>query len=57
MAVLLAVAMSKVTPLAGAGEERFTVNVKLVVPLFPSFCVTSLIVRQTGEFKTTGLPL
>src|SRR6266545_4057671 len=37
--------MSKVTPLVGAAVERLTVKVKIVVPLWPSFCETSLIVR------------
>ena len=42
VAVLSAVAMSKVTPPAPAGEERLTVKVKVVVPALPSFCETSL---------------
>src|SRR5689334_17912490 len=37
--------MSKVTPPAPVGAERLTVKVKLVVPAFPSFKETSLIVR------------
>ena len=45
LAVPSAVAMSKVTPPAGAGAERLTVNVKVVVPALPSFSETSLIVR------------
>ena len=42
VAVLSWVAMSKVTG-AGAGVERLTVKVKLVVPVSPSFRLTSLI--------------
>src|SRR5690349_12985168 len=37
--------MSKVTPPGPAGADRLTVKVKLVVPAFPSFSETSLIVR------------
>src|SRR3954465_5768460 len=37
--------MSKVTPPGPAGAERLPVKVKLVVPAFPSFKGTSLIVR------------
>ena len=40
--VVLAVAMSNVTPPAPAGAERLTVKVKVVVPALPSFCETSL---------------
>src|SRR3954468_474057 len=40
--------MSKVTPPGPAGVERLTVKVKLVVPAFPSFRETSLIVRLGG---------
>ena len=41
-AVPSAVAMSKVTPPAGAGAKRLTVNEKFVVPVSPSFWETSL---------------
>src|SRR4051812_38357113 len=49
--------MSKVTPPAPAGAERLTVKVKLVVPAFPSFKETSLIVRlgRTGPQGFSGL--
>src|SRR5438045_3732628 len=40
--------MSKVTPPAGAGAERLTVKVKLVVPASPSLSETSLLDRFTG---------
>src|SRR5947207_14756023 len=43
MAMLSCVAMSKVTPPAGAGNERLTVKVNVVVPLLPSAAVISLI--------------
>ena len=42
--------MSKVTPPAGAGADRLTVKVKVVVPALPSLSETSLIVR----FGTAG---
>ena len=50
VAVLSAVAMSKVTPPAPAGAESETVNVAVTVPEFPSVTVTSLIERA----GTTG---
>ena len=39
--------MSNVTPPTGAGDERLTVNMKLVVPASPSARETSLIERFT----------
>ncbi len=56
MAVPLAVAMSKVTPPAGAGAERLTVKVKVVVPALPSFSETSLIVRLGAASSLTIVP-
>lgn len=43
VAVLSWVAMLNVTPPAGAGADRLTVNVAVVVPAFPSVTETSLI--------------
>jgi hypothetical protein len=43
VALSFAVAMSNVTPPAPAGESRLTVKVKVVVPDWPSACVTSVI--------------
>src|ERR1043166_5068320 len=40
--------MSKVTSVESAGADKLTVNVAVVVPLFPSATVTSLIVRSGG---------
>ena len=54
MAVLSWVAMSKVTPPGGAGVDRKTVKVKVVVPESPSFRVTSLIVKSVQFPK--GVP-
>ena len=43
--MLSAVAISKVTPPAGAALDRVTVKVKAVVPEFPSAAVTSEMLR------------
>src|SRR6266480_907209 len=40
--------MSKVISADGAGDDRLTVKVAVVVPLLPSVTVTSLIVRFGG---------
>ena len=42
------VAMSKITSVEGAGADRLTVKVAVIVPEFPSVTVTSLIVRLGG---------
>src|SRR5262245_4503672 len=49
VAVLSAVAISKVTPAAPAGGERFTTKLNDVVPAFPSLAETSVMVRLGGE--------
>ena len=52
LAVLSAVAISKVTPPAGAGAERLTAKLKEVVPELPSAILTSSMVtfgEQTPE--------
>src|SRR5437879_6369407 len=41
--------MSNVTSVEGAGADKLTVKVAVVVPLLPSITVTSLIVRFGGE--------
>ena len=48
-------AISKVTPPAGAGVERLTVNVNIVVPPFPSLCEISLI-ESVGFTERTDEP-
>src|SRR2546423_15399743 len=55
VAVLSAVAMSKDTPPAGAGVERLTVNVKIVVPELPSFCETSFM-ESVGFTERSDVP-
>src|ERR687898_3248250 len=52
VAVLSAVAMSKVTPPAPAGDERLTVKSNEVVPELPSPAETSLIERLTPVGQT-----
>src|SRR3970040_740600 len=49
VAVPSAVAMSKVTPPAGAGCERLTVESKEVMPLLPSFADTSSMLKLNSE--------
>src|SRR6476659_8696522 len=44
--------MSKVISVAGAGVDRLTVKMAVVVPLFPSATVTSLMIRLGGEPAT-----
>src|ERR1051325_4632660 len=46
--------MSKVTPPAGAGVDKLTVKVNVVVPLSPSFRAMSLIVK-TGNTACTAV--
>ena len=43
--MLSAVAISNVTPLAPAGDDKLTVYVNAVVPVFPSNADTSLTAR------------
>ena len=45
---MFAVAMSKLISVEGAGAERLTVKVAIVVPLLPSVTVTSVIERLGG---------
>ena len=52
-----AVAISNVTPPAGAGAESETVNAKVVVPLLPSASVTSLIVRFAAASSLLIVPV
>ena len=63
VAVPSAVAISNVTSAPCAGADKLTVNVAVVVPLFPSITVTSLIDRfgvaapeqlLTGEDELRG---
>src|SRR5437763_16061002 len=44
--------MSNVTPPASAAFERLTVNVNVLVLLFPSVALTSLIVRTGGALQS-----
>src|ERR1044071_9474109 len=55
VAVLSAVAMSKLTPPGPAGDDRLTVKVKAVVPPLPSLALTSLIVRVGGGTTVCGV--
>lgn len=55
MAVLSAVAMSNVTPPAGAGMLSETVKVKVVPPEVPSAWETSLMERRGVELPPQGL--
>ena len=46
----------RLRPPVGAGAERLTVNVKVVVPALPSFNETSLIVRFGAASSLTIVP-
>ena len=55
VAVLSCVTMSKVMPPVGAAKVDVTVNLRLVVPLLPSFAETSLMLN-TGVSSLRIVP-